>query len=219
MYIYVCIYISLPCWSYIAHAVSATPLWRPWRCTAQQSLEENLLGRRQLVDSLHLLHLQIDCTGAKAMTDSAGARSLTIPVLFGAALVGRLCSGAPPTVWQRLSQEGHLSPKLLLPIPPPCRSPFLGVRPALWSEGSPHLLLLCLLFIFHGVTLINPLQSNSTLHLLQRTQTNASFRSRHWGLSQLWPHSLTTSLLLQGCTLSVSQLGLTFNCSRSLPVV
>lgn len=100
------------------------------------------------MDSLHLLYLQIYCIHAKAMTDNAGMQSLAIPVFLGIPLMGGLCSEAPPSVWQRLSQEGHCSPKLLLLSPPPCLFPFPSVRPALWSEGSPYLLLYPLSLIF-----------------------------------------------------------------------
>lgn len=110
MCVCMCVYIFLSCWSLnYPHCVSAL-VWWPWRCTTQQSLEENLLGRRELVGSLPVLHLQPDCVYAKVMTDSAGVQSLTIPVLLGTALMGSLCAlGHLPQSGRDISRGALLS--------------------------------------------------------------------------------------------------------------
>lgn len=102
------------------------------------------------------------------MTDRAGVWSLAIPVLSGTALRVSLCSGAPPSIWKRLSQDWHCSPKLLLLSPPSCASLFPGFRSALWSEGFLPLLLLFLPFMLHDVIPQIPCNQISSWHLLHR---------------------------------------------------
>lgn len=110
--------------------------------TTQQSLEENLLGGEPpsaiYSDLLH------SCQGHNWQ--------------YRGAEIGLLSSWA--LLWwavfalRHLHQsgrdflEGHCSPKLLLLNPPSCLSPFPSGRPALWSEGSPYLLLYSLSLIF-----------------------------------------------------------------------
>lgn len=147
--------------------MSATPVWWPWRHTAQQCLGRTFLGEGSWWTAAicRLFRLTAFVPMPRLTAQACRARPLLPP---GTALTGSLCSGALPSVWQRLSQEGHCSPKFPLPSPPSCPSLFPGVRPALWSEGSPCLLLLCLPFIlavkFHlGIyltedsTLVHPL--------------------------------------------------------------